>query len=140
MELGMGVGTSIGPSELRPESPDREVEMLRVQAEAMMAQLQTINARISEIQRGKVSALAGVVDAQSREEESIDTERERRIAVVDLERCAGCGVCAETCPEGAITVENIAMIDSQKCTGCGWCIDECPTEAIALTGLHDAAS
>ena len=137
---GMGMGTSLGPSEPRPENLDQEVEILRAQTETIMAQLHDINTRISEIQRGKVSTLAGVADAQSRKEKSIGTEREIRIAVVDLERCAGCCICAEACPEGAITVENTAMIDPHKCTGCGSCIDECPTEAIALTGLHDAAS
>jgi len=128
----MGMGGSLGPSRPRPESLDQEAEMLRAQAETIMAQLQAINARISEIQREKASPRSDVADAQSRKEVSSNLEMEIGIAVVDLERCAGCGICIDACPEGAITVENTAMIDPHRCVGCGACIDECPNEAISL--------
>ena len=77
--------------------------------------------------------LRAQADPQDRKGTSSDAEDRRITAVVDLERCAGCNICAEVCPEGAISVENIAMIDPQKCTGCGSCIDECPNDAISLS-------
>jgi ferredoxin len=44
--------------------------------------------------------------------------------------CVACGACADVCPEGAITVDDVAVIDSSKCVDCGACVDECPSDAI----------
>lgn len=54
------------------------------------------------------------------------------VAVVDEERCAGCGICAEVCNRGAIRVDDTAKVDEKKCNGCGACEKECPNEAIVL--------
>jgi Fe-S-cluster-containing hydrogenase component 2 len=54
-------------------------------------------------------------------------------AVVDKEKCTGCGSCVEACPVDAIKVENDkAVIDNDECIDCGTCVDECPEEAISL--------
>jgi len=53
-------------------------------------------------------------------------------AVVDSEKCVGCGLCEETCPLGAISVEETARVDPTRCIGCGRCADECPQEAISM--------
>lgn len=45
--------------------------------------------------------------------------------------CVACGACADTCPEGAISIEDIAVIDAGKCVDCGACIDECPAGCIS---------
>ncbi|WII08403.1 4Fe-4S binding protein [Methanomassiliicoccales archaeon LGM-DZ1] len=46
------------------------------------------------------------------------------------DNCVACGACADACPSGAISVDDIAVIDAGKCTDCGACIDACPSEAI----------
>ena len=45
--------------------------------------------------------------------------------------CIGCRVCERKCLHKAISViNNLAVIDYEKCTGCGVCRDFCPTGAI----------
>ncbi|HIE51007.1 MAG TPA: 4Fe-4S dicluster domain-containing protein [Armatimonadetes bacterium] len=53
-------------------------------------------------------------------------------AFVDVEKCDGCGSCAEVCPDEAITVNDVAKVDPEKCTECELCVDECPNEAISI--------
>ncbi len=46
--------------------------------------------------------------------------------------CIACGNCADNCPAGAITVEDVAVIDPEVCIGCGQCILSCPTGSIRI--------
>jgi dissimilatory sulfite reductase (desulfoviridin) alpha/beta subunit len=51
---------------------------------------------------------------------------------VDMEKCDGCGKCAEKCLMKAITINAYkkAEINSGKCKKCGRCIQNCPISAI----------
>lgn len=47
--------------------------------------------------------------------------------------CLGFGSCVKSCCRGAITIENgIAVIDADKCGGCGECVLVCPKNLIEL--------
>lgn len=46
------------------------------------------------------------------------------------EDCAACGICADECPNTAISEGDIYVIDPEKCDDCGTCFDACPNNAI----------
>jgi ferredoxin len=43
--------------------------------------------------------------------------------------CVACGACVDTCPVGAITMEDKAVVDAASCVDCGACEGVCPTGA-----------
>ena len=65
------------------------------------------------------------------------------LPVIDREKCVGCMMCAETCPNGALwgDFDNrlIAEIDRDQCIGCTICKKNCQFEAIsgALKQVHE---
>ncbi len=53
--------------------------------------------------------------------------------------CLGCKICERTCTHDAIKViNNLAVIDYEKCTGCGECADKCPRHLIKDTKIGEA--
>ena len=62
-----------------------------------------------------------------------DVHLGRRIAVVDKDRCNGCGRCVSKCNFEALSVENRKLaIDAISCEGCGVCELMCPRGAISM--------
>jgi len=50
---------------------------------------------------------------------------------VNKDLCVGCGLCAESCPRGAISLPwGQAEIDQNRCNSCRQCINICPQAAI----------
>lgn len=48
--------------------------------------------------------------------------------------CIGCTKCVKTCPNGAVSMtENRAVIDPDKCEGCGKCAAVCVAKCIVLS-------
>ena len=47
--------------------------------------------------------------------------------------CVGCGICADLCQFGALSVnDGIAVVDTTACMGCGVCVSKCPEGALSL--------
>jgi len=51
-----------------------------------------------------------------------------QVAIIDLERCNGCGTCIDLCRWSAIGPDFV--VDAIGCEGCGVCVDLCPAQAI----------
>ena len=52
--------------------------------------------------------------------------------------CIACTKCVKVCEQGAISiVSNLAVIDYEKCNGCGACADACPTGGLTKIFLPD---
>jgi len=63
------------------------------------------------------------------------------MAVVDRERCKGCGLCIVMCPFGVLAFSTdyntsgytvVAMAQPEQCTGCALCAQTCPDVAIEV--------
>jgi ferredoxin len=47
----------------------------------------------------------------------------------DTSKCTQCGQCAEVCPTGAISLEDVTQTDRWQCLICFACVKICPEEA-----------
>jgi MinD superfamily P-loop ATPase len=56
------------------------------------------------------------------------------IPVIDLDKCARCGVCERVCEFGAITcLGPVVQVQANLCKSCGACVSACPRKAISET-------
>ncbi len=57
------------------------------------------------------------------------------IAQVEVELCAGCGVCTKVCPYDARSIDawsHVAVVNPALCQTCGACVAACPNKASRL--------
>lgn len=54
------------------------------------------------------------------------------VAVIDQERCQGCGICRQVCRFDAIDDAQGYTVDPIACEGCAACVYQCPEEAIHM--------
>ena len=54
---------------------------------------------------------------------------------LDQEKCTGCGICLEVCPQGVLAIngKEAAINDLDLCIECGACAINCPFNAISVT-------
>jgi NAD-dependent dihydropyrimidine dehydrogenase PreA subunit len=55
-------------------------------------------------------------------------------AVVDKEKCTGCGDCVTACPSSAVAVqEEKANVTADDCIDCGACVDACQNGSMKMS-------
>lgn len=116
--MGMGAGFGMGnwPALEQPafssesdDDPEQAKAYLRGQEQVLERQKDEVGQRIRELEAGQ-----------------------NLVAVVLSEKCAGCGICTDVCPTGAIEISKQAVVNGEACSGCAACVSECPNEAIIL--------
>ena len=60
---------------------------------------------------------------------------------IEQERCKGCGLCVDACPEKILTIGDklnlggyyyAVVTDPESCVGCARCAEMCPDVAISV--------
>jgi len=67
---------------------------------------------------------------------------EANISQVDVDMCAGCGMCVSVCPYDApeliwLNGKEYAHVNSALCKGCGSCASVCPSGAMQQLGFKE---
>ena len=58
----------------------------------------------------------------------------RNVVKIDEEKCTGCGICIDSCHEGAIQLIDgkARLVSDTYCDGLGACLGTCPVDAITI--------
>ena len=80
----------------------------------------------------------GMLSIQKQLPRPLDFWASNYFAVMDMDKCTKCGICARKCQVDAITVKKKnkkitqVKLNTKKCIGCGNCVSACKFDAITL--------
>lgn len=90
---------------------------------------------------GKLCDKGAVIDEKGKKVSPLP-EEEWPLPKVDYDKCNGCMICLEICPEYVLALskprfdgdlQGVALLlDEEKCMGCGLCAEKCPVDAIEM--------
>lgn len=113
-------------AEARPDASDLD------KAEAFGADIQKKLAPIESIKDAALSNVPGNLPYVVPKNLAIIKEARKSIPFTpetDEDTCIQCGQCAETCPTGAVSLNETVTTDRWQCIICFACIKNCPTGA-----------
>ena len=97
--------------------------------------LQPSNARKAEFICSCCGCCCGMLNIHKQLPSPLEFWASNFQAVIDENKCDGCGVCVKRCQSESVTVstkKKQAVIDLNRCLGCGVCVVSCPKKAISL--------
>ncbi len=69
-----------------------------------------------------------------------ESQNLKPVIFFNAEKCTGCGMCVDVCPEDAIRIkDNRSVTDRKLCKGLGKCAEICPNDARNLMGRYVTA-
>jgi phosphoadenosine phosphosulfate reductase len=113
---------------LSSESPadlGRIREMLKVVGETSLSEEFGVALADRGDDRLRIFAGGQIAAVARTPEEASELFSDGAKAVLRAGKCTKCGICAKSCPEGAIGIEEGVVISEEKCVRCGKCVDAC---------------
>lgn len=70
-----------------------------------------------------------------------ESQNIKPVLFFNAEKCTGCGMCLDVCPEDAISInEERSVTNRELCKGHGKCAEACPNEARSIMGRRMTAA
>lgn len=82
----------------------------------------------------------GYIESEEVDLPSEDRLREKPVAIIECPQDIPCDPCRESCPVGAILMEELnalPRVNFERCTGCSLCVQKCPGLAIFMVAYKE---
>ncbi len=120
----------------RQITADEAIEVLRISEEAgLIHNISNVGDGISTICNCCIHACGAVKSLAIGGRNAAEVSR--FVVHWDSNKCIGCGICVESCPIDALTMQGEHIIISERCVGCGLCVNRCPKLCLHLDFRED---
>ncbi len=100
------------------------------------------NADINQCPPGGDTTIQALAELLGRDPKPLNAAygeyKEKRLAVIDENRCIGCTLCIQACPVDAIlgAAKQMHTVIKSECTGCDLCVPPCPVDCIDMVPIQ----